>query len=389
MIYLDNSATTKPSDASLNAMREALSECWGNPGSVHRAGDAANALLQKARRSAEAAFCIRRPADGSIIFTSGGSEANNLAMLGSVRAKNRPERSGSRGTVMIGDGEHASVEEPAAQLSREGFTVLHVPTRGGRLDLDFIREHADASLILCAFMLVNNETGAVYDIKGAADIVRAASPKAFIHCDAVQAFMKMPLIPKALGADSISVSSHKIYAPKGAGALYVTAEVLRAKRLVPVIYGGGQEAGLRSGTENVPAIAAFGAACDEGMRELSARAEAVKKLSSYLAKKLPEEVRINEPADRLAGIVNITLPDIRSETMLNYLSGRDICVSAGSACSAHSGGVSRALTAFGLPENEADCSLRISLSHENTKAEIDELCAALKEGINKLCRKSK
>lgn len=387
MIYLDNSATTKPSDASLNAMREALSECWGNPGSVHRAGDAANSLLTKARRKAEAAFGIRRPADGSLIFTSGGSEANNLAILGSVRAKSRPQRGTSRGTIMISDGEHASVEEPAALLEREGFTVLRVPTRGGRLDLDYIRERADSSVILCAFMLVNNETGAVYDVKAAADIVRAASPKVFIHCDAVQAFMKMPIVPKAMGADSVAVSSHKIFAPKGAGALYVTAEVLRAKRLVPVIYGGGQEGGLRSGTENVPALAAFAAACDEGMREFSARAGAVGEICEYLTGKLPREVRINEPEKRLAGIVNITLPDIRSETMLNYLSGRDICVSAGSACSAHSGGVSRALTAFGLPEGEADCSLRISLSHENTKEEIDEFCVALGEGIAKLCRK--
>ena len=150
----------------------------------------------------------------------------------------RAKRHSGKAKIFISDGEHASVEAPARLLESEGYTVLRVPTRGGRLDLDFIRENADDSVILSAIMLVNNETGAVYDVKSAADIVRAASPKAFIHCDAVQAFMKIPVLPKRLGVDSVAVSSHKVFAPKGAGALYVSAEALRAKRLVPVIYGG-------------------------------------------------------------------------------------------------------------------------------------------------------
>lgn len=385
MIYFDNSATTKPSEASLSAMREALSECWGNPGSVHRAGDRAHAVLESARKSVGASFGIRRPADGSVIFTSGGSEANNLAILGSVRAK----RHSGKAKIFISDGEHASVEAPARLLESEGYTVLRVPTRGGRLDLDFIRENADDSVILSAIMLVNNETGAVYDVKSAADIVRAASPKAFIHCDAVQAFMKIPVLPKRLGVDSVAVSSHKVFAPKGAGALYVSAEALRAKRLVPVIYGGGQEGGLRSGTENVPAIAAFGAACAEESAHMAERAEYTAALRERIEEKLPQEIRQNRPEKAHFGIINITLPGIRSETMLNFLSGKDICVSAGSACSAHSGGVSRALTAFGLDDGGADCSLRISLSHLNTEAEADMLCAALGEGVAKLCRKSR
>ena len=389
LIYLDNSATTKPSDASLTKMREALSAYWGNPSSVHRVGDGAHRLLEEARANVGMTFGIRRPADGSIIFTSGGSEANSLAMLGSVYAKNRPEKSGSRGKVFISDGEHSSVEAAAAALEKDGFTVLRVPTVGGVLDLDFIRERADSTTVLMSVMLVNNETGALYDIKGAADIVRAASPKAFIHCDAVQAYMKMRLVPKALGVDSISVSAHKIFAPKGAGALYVTAEVLRGRRLTPVIYGGGQEGGLRNGTENVPAIAAMGEAAKEGAALLSERIARTEELREHLLARIKDCVALNIPREHIPNIVNITLPNIKSETMLNYLSGRGICVSAGSACSTHSPGVSRALRAFGLSEGAADSSLRISLSPMNTEEELDSFADALLTGIGSLARISK
>lgn len=389
LIYLDNSATTKPSDASLAKMREALSAYWGNPSSVHRAGDDAHRLLCEARDRVGAAFNIRRPSDGSVIFTSGGSEANSLAMLGSVYAKKRPDKGGSRGKVFISDGEHSSVEAAAAALEADGFTVLRVPTVGGALDLDFIRERADSSTVLMAIMLVNNETGALYDVRGAADIVRAASPKAFIHCDAVQAFMKCRMVPKALGVDSIAVSAHKIFAPKGAGALYVRADVLTGRRLVPIIYGGGQEMGLRSGTENVPAIAAFGAAAKEGMAELQGRVETTEALRDHLIARISDAVVLNIPENRIPNIVNLTLPNIKSETMLNYLSGKGICVSAGSACSTHAPGVSRALRAFGLSDGAADCSLRVSLSHMNTAKELDLFSDALLDGIGRLARISK
>lgn len=389
LIYLDNSATTKPSDASLAKMREALSAYWGNPSSVHRAGDSAHRLLEEARERVGAGFNIRRPADGSIIFTSGGSEANGLAMMGSVYAKSRPEKGGSRGKIFISDGEHSSVEASAKTLESDGFTVLRVPTVGGALDLDFIRENADSTTVLMAIMLVNNETGAIYDVKGAADIVRAASPKAFIHCDAVQAYMKMRIVPKALGVDSIAVSAHKIFAPKGAGALYVTADVLKGRRLVPVIYGGGQEGGLRSGTENVPAIAAMGEAAKEGAAQLSSRIARAEELREHLISRIKDSVTLNIPAEHIPNIVNITLPGIKSETMLNFLSGRGICVSAGSACSTHAPGVSRALKAFGLSDSAADSSLRISISHRNTKEELDSFADALAEGIGSLARISK
>lgn len=389
LIYLDNSATTKPSDASLAKMREALSAYWGNPSSVHRVGDGAHRLLEEARANVGLTLGIRRPADGSIIFTSGGSEANSLAMLGSVYAKNRPDKGGSRGKIFISDGEHSSVEAAAAALEKDGFAILRVPTAGGVLDLDFIRENADSTTVLMAMMLVNNETGALYDIKSAADIVRALSPKVFIHCDAVQAYMKTRLIPKALGVDSIAVSAHKIFAPKGAGALYVTADALKGRRLVPIIYGGGQEGGLRSGTENVPAVSAFGAAAKEGAAELDVRIRRTETLRDHLISRISDAVVLNIPERHIPNIINLTLPDIKSETMLNYLSGKGICVSAGSACSTHAPGVSRALRAFGLSDSAADSSLRVSLSHMNTEEELDSFADALRDGIGSLARITK
>lgn len=381
MIYFDNSATTKPTDASLNKMREALIVSFGNPGSVHMAGNEARRLLDEARKEVGKTFGIRRPADGEVIFTSGGSESNNLAIFGSIRAK---ERHG--GKIFITDGEHASVDRAAAELKKEGFEVLRIPTASGKLDTDFIEKYADSSTLLASMMLVNNETGALYDIKSAVKIFREKCPKIFIHCDAVQGYLKVNTTPKMLGVDSMAVSAHKIHAPKGAGALYVTAEVIKAKRIVPVIFGGGQEIGFRSGTENVPAIAAFGAAAKEGFNALHQRTETVAHLQEYLWKKIAGIVRINRPAEGIPNITNITLPQIKSETMLNFMSQKGICISAGSACSARSKGSSHALIAFGLPEKEADTSVRISLSHLNTEEEIDTFAKELESAVSTLAR---
>ncbi|MBE6713976.1 MAG: cysteine desulfurase [Ruminococcaceae bacterium] len=386
IIYLDNSATTRPSDASLKKMREALSVCYGNPGSVHAMGNDAHKMLENARQSIGLSLGVRRPSDGHIIFTSSGSEANNLAVFGSVFAKDRPVKGTSKGKILISDSEHPSVEKPCAGLEKEGFEVLRVPTAGGELDLDFIRQRCDQSCILASFMLVNNETGAVYNVAEAARLVRAAAPKAFIHCDCVQAYMKMRFTPKSLGIDALTVSAHKINAPKGAGALFITADVITGKRLVPVTLGGGQEMGFRSGTENTPAICAFGEAATEGMRQMGERIERVRSLRAALENELPQEVRINRPVNGYDGIVNLTLPMIKSETMLNYLSGEGICISAGSACSARGGAISSVLQAFGLPKEEADCSVRVSISHLNTEEEINIFSKALKTGIKRLAR---
>ena len=386
MIYLDNSATTKPSEASLQKMQEALRICYGNPGSVHQAGMDAHKLLEEARRQVAASLGLRRPADGQILFCSCGTEANNQAIFGTVYAKSRPEKSGSRGKILITEGEHPSVENAASKLESDGFTVHRIPTRGGALDLDDLEQAADDSVILAAMMLVNNETGALYPIRAAADIIRRKSPNAHIHCDAVQGYMRVPFTPASLGVDTLSVSAHKIYAPKGAATLYVSQDTIRKKRIIPILYGGGQEGGLRSGTENVPAIAAFGAAAREGMLEADARAEKVSDLHDFLIGKLSGLVQINTPEYGADAIVNITLPSIKSEVMLRALSAKGICVSAGSACSARAKKISRPLLAFGLSEREADCSLRISLSYQNTEEELTVFCDALEQELHRLAR---
>ena len=381
-IYLDNSATTVPSEASLQKMGEALRICFANPGSVHEAGLQAQELLEEARRQVASSLGVRRATEGQIIFTSGGTEANNLAILGSVFAKARP----SRGKILITDGEHPSVAQVAAKLADEGFVVSCIPTVGGALDLDALEAAANGDVLLAAIMLVNNETGALYPIKEAVELLRRKSPGAVIHCDAVQGYLRTPFAVSSLGVDTLSVSAHKIHAPKGAGALYVSRNLLQRRRIAPILYGGGQEGGLRSGTENVPAIAAFGAAAAEGMAAAEERRAQVAHLREYLLARLPAAVQVNTPARHVDAIVSITLPDVKSEVMLRALSARKIYVSAGSACAARSGKVSSTLLAYGLSGRQADCTLRISLSHRNTEAELDRFAAALAEEIGRLAR---
>lgn len=380
MIYLDNSATTRPSDGVVRAMTAALTDTWANPSSVHGAGGEAKRILDSARDTVMNALGVKRKSDGRIIFTSGGTEANNLAVFGVARAKNRPSKNGSRGIVMISDGEHPSVDNPASVLESEGFTVLRIPTKNGVLDLDFIKEHATSDVIFASIMLANNETGAVYDVRSASDIIKSASPSAVVHADCVQAFMKMKFSPASLKADAVTVSAHKICGPKGVGALFITEEIVRTKRLVPTVFGGGQEEMRRPGTENLPGIAGFAQAIREATAEFDMRCDTLNKLRAEADSALGKlsEIRINKPAEKyLPGVINVTLPKIKSETMLNALSGRGICVSAGSACSARQAHVSRALLAFGLTKDEADCSLRISMNHENTPADVAALAEAL------------
>ena len=387
-IYLDNSATTKPSEASLKKMGEALNVCYGNPSSVHKMGNEAKKMLDEARRQVILSLGFRRENDCRLFFTSGGTEANNMAVFGSVFAKDRPLKNGSRGKIFISAGEHSSVVNAAKRLEAENFTVLEVPTTGGVLDLDYIKENADNNTVLASFMLPNIETGAIYDVKSAFQIIRAASPKAVCHVDAVQAYLKTKFTPTSLSADLLSISAHKIFSPKGAGALYVTHDMIKAKRIIPILYGGGQEDDYRSGTENVPAIVAFGAAAAEGKAQMAERIEKITALREKLLAAIGQmNVRANIPEKTLPNIINITLPGIRSEIMLNYLSGEGICISAGSACSTHSSGPSHALLAYGLPRDEADTSVRISLSHENTEEEIDIFVSALEKGLQTLAKK--
>lgn len=388
MLYFDNAATTKPCPEAVAAVNDALTAVWGNPSSTHAAGNAAHTLLTESRRAVARALGVRRDTEGTVFFTGSGTEADNLALFGAVYAKNRPVQSGSRGRILITEGEHAAIENAARRLAEDGFEICRVPTKGGVLDQSYIEEKASGA-ILASFMLVNNETGALYDLRQAFDTVKRLSPSAVTHTDAVQAFLKVRFTPAALGADLVSVSGHKIGGPKGVGALYAAQPVLRAKKLIPVIHGGGQEEGMRSGTENLPGIAGFAAACRVGMARFAENAARAAALRADLAARLAAipEIRLNEPPARVDGILSLTMPAIRSETVLNFLSQRGICISAGSAC-ANNGhkATSRALAAYGLSPAEADTTVRVSLSYENTGEEIASLADALAEAVRMLQR---
>ena len=362
----------------LRAMEE-----FGNPSSLHAQGVAAAKLLKESRTLIGEALGERFLKEGQLVFTSCGTEASALALLGTAYAKERRTAK----TILTTDSEHPSVARTLDKLEAEGFRVVRVPTVGGAPDMDVVRAHCTPDLFMVSMMLVNNETGAVYPVREVFQLARAANPQVVCHTDAVQGFMKLPFTPRALGADLVTISAHKIGGPKGVGALFISERMKKEKRIVPVMLGGGQEFGLRSGTENMIGIAGFAAAAGSAMSKLRTAHAHMASLRERLTAGLAgTEITVNRPANAAPHIVSITLPDIKSETMLHYLSGQGISVSAGSACSAHKAGPSSVLLAFGLPSSRADCTLRVSLSPENTAADIDALLAALATGVSSLVR---
>ncbi len=385
LIYLDNSATTPLCAAARERMCEAM-DCFGNPSSTHTAGQAARTKLENARREVGRALGLSVLKPGELIFTASGSEADNLAILGGAYAKTR--RTANR--ILTTDGEHPAVREPLAALVRDGFDVVQIPTRGGILDLAAAEALMDEKLFMISMMLVNNETGARYPLERIFAAARRRSPGALLHCDAVQGFLKTPFTARSLGADMITVSAHKIGGPKGVGALWVEPKIHTAKRLVPTLLGGGQENGFRSGTENTIGIVGFGAAAAAGYASFSADLTRMRDLRDGLLSRLAEiapEVRPNLPPENAPHIASLTLPRIKSETMLNYLSRMGICISAGSACSAHAKNkTSAALLAFGLSAAEADSTIRVSLSPATTEEELCRFADALNEGVRTLVR---
>ena len=384
-IYLDNSATTKICEEALDTYVKASRMTYGNPSSLHGLGFEAEKILTTAR----AQICKSLRARGAdVIFCASGSEANNLAILGRAYSKERYKRGAK---IITTDGEHASVNEPLEKLTREGFRVVKIPTKHGILDMDRLKEELSADTILVTMMMVNNETGALYDISSVSRLVHTVCKDALVHVDATQSYLKLPFTKAALGADMITLSSHKIEGPKGVGALLIDESVKKNKGLSPIILGGGQEGGYRSGTENVPGIAAFGAAAEVGAVTLKERFLRMDELRTRLILGIKERdalcgISITEPESHAPHILNITLPKIKSETMLHYLSSLGIYVSSGSACSSNSGHISSALVAYGRTPEEADYSIRISLSARNCEEDIDELLSALESGISKLAR---
>ncbi len=365
-------------------------EAWGNPSSLHTMGVDAEKLVSDARKAVLSSLGVRpisKITEKQLIFTASGTEADNLALLGTAAAKNFAQ--GKK--IIVSDSEHPAVLEPAAELERRGFNVARIPTVGGVPDYGMIEREADKNTVLASFMTVNNETGAIYDIKRISSIIKAANPEALMHTDLVQGYMKLPITEKTLGADLITVSAHKIGGPKGIGALYVTADVLKKRQISPIIFGGGQEWGFRSGTENVPGIAGFGAAVKAAMGNVREFAETASAIREHLISALRDEsrfagVKLNLPEKSAPHILSITLPNIKSETALHFLSADGIYVSSGSACSSNTGHGSYTLRAFGLSDREADCTIRVSLGRENTIEEADTFLASLERALGTLVR---
>lgn len=389
IIYFDNSATTPVCDEAKNAMIDAMDR-YGNPSSLHDMGLDAESIVFSAKKNIMTALGLRfmTKSDGrQIIFTAGGTEADNLALRGVAFAKNFPQ--GKK--ILTSDSEHPAVLEALKELEAVGFEIVRIPTVRGLPDYDMIAEAADKNTILASFMLVNNETGAVYDIKRISDIVKAANPEALIHTDCVQGFLKLRFTPKSLGADLITMSFHKVNGPKGVGALWVSPDVLKARKLSPIIFGGGQENGMRSGTENVIGIAGAGAAVKANFERLDENIAHEREIREHLISCLSDEkrfpgVKLNLPENAASHILSIRLPDIKSEVMLHSLSHSGIYVSSGSACSSNTGHGSYVLKAFGLSDREADSTIRVSLGYQNTIDEADRFLNELEKSLSMLVR---
>lgn len=363
--YLDNSATTQVLKEAADEAFRLMVEDYGNPSSLHTRGFLAKKRLESARE----AIANRLGAQPEeVFFTGGGTEANNLALLGGALARKRLGRK-----IVTTAIEHDSVLNAARELERQGFQVTYVqPESDGNLDPDKLAEAIDRDTVLVSVMLCNNETGALLPVQAAARAIKRREAPALLHTDCVQAFCKVDFSPKKLGADLCTISGHKIHGPKGVGALYVKKGV----RILPQTFGGGQEKGLRSGTESLPLIGAFAKAAELAPRpgDLLARMEDLQKLLRQELLSIPG-VRINSPSGGLPYILNFSPMGVRAETMLHFLAGRGVFVSAGSACGKAK--PSHVLEAMGLPREQVASALRASFSRFST----GEDAAALAEGI--------
>ena len=364
MIYLDNSATTKPCKKAVEYLNNALTENWGNPSSLHILGMNAEDIVDASRKAVAKTLNAK---ESEIIFTSCGSEANNMAFMSALYRKNRGNR------IITTTIEHPSVLEAAKRMEGLGFEVIYLkPSASGVISLDDLKSALNEKTLLVSIMTVNNEIGTIQPIEAAVKLTRQLSHFAYFHTDAVQAYGKMHINAQKLGVDMLTASGHKIHAPKGIGFLYKNQKC----HLAPFIVGGGQEKGLRSGTESVPLIAALQGAVEELPNPI-AQLLKMRELYNYAKEKitLDGDVIINSFDDGLPYILNVSIPGYRSETMLHFLESKGIYVSSGSACA--KGSTSYVLKEIGANEKLQDSMLRISFNHTTTKDDIDKLCDAL------------
>lgn len=374
-VYLDNAATTRVCPEAADIAYKTMLETYGNPSSTHTKGREAKAVLDNARKQLAAALDC---APGEVYFTSCGSEGDNWAIINGAESMRR------KGLHIISsEVEHDAVRKSMDELKRRGFEVTMLkPESDGSISPEAVAAALRPDTVLVSVMMVNNETGAVTDIAAVAKALKKAKSIALLHTDAVQGFMKVPFSAKRLGADMITVSGHKIHAPKGIGALYIKTGV----KIKPYIMGGAQESGLRAGTEAMPQIAAFGKACELAKASMNDATERMAQLRQYAAGRIvaemPEAVIIGGGAPH---ILSVSLPGWRSEVLMNFLEARSVFVSRSSACK--KGGRSHVLEAMGLPAEVIDGAVRISLSRYTTKDELDELCSALKDAHDTLAHR--
>lgn len=374
MVYLDNSATTKPCAGAVEAAVQMMTENFGNASSLHGAGVQAMKVLMEARRTvADALGCD----SAEIYFTSGGTEANNMAVFGAAQAG---RHKGKR--IVTTAVEHESVLEPCSVLEKAGFEVIRIlPDRFGRITAGQIAEAIDQNTVLVSVMHVNNESGAVFPVETIRSAIKRAGAPALLHIDCVQSFGKLPVRVKKLDADLVTVTAHKIHGPKGIGALYIKKGV----HIPPRTFGGEQEGKMRPGTESTPLIAAFAAAVKalpdhkKVQKQVQALNEAARRGMEDLG------MVINSAPEASPYILNAALEGIRSQTLIQFLSSRGVCVSSGSACAR--GKRSHVLQAMGLADDRIDSSIRISFSRDNTEEDIAALCAALQEAKAQLARR--
>ena len=370
MIYLDNSATTKPCREAVEAMTAALTENWGNPSALYDFGIDTARLLRTARHQVAAAMGAE---PDRIFFTSGGTEADNWAIFGAAK------RMGKRGKHIITTAiEHHAVLNCMKELEAQGFEVTYLkPDKQGTVTLEALKEALRKDTVLVSVMMVNNEVGSVMPIDRMAKLTHRICPDAIFHTDAVQGFLKIPFAAKTLGADLISISSHKVHGPKGAGALYISPKL---KSFPALLIGGGQEGNFRSGTEGTPAIFGFAAACEAVSKTYKADAEHEKVLLNSLVEKISalEGIRING-AHEAPHILSLSIPGVPTQNTINILQDHGICVSAGSACA--KGHRSHVLTAMKVPEKAMDGSFRVSLCRDTTAEELDKLFTVLRDEI--------
>lgn len=381
-VYFDNSATTRCYDSVKEIVIRTMTEDFGNPSAMHLKGVEAEKYVKD---SAAKLARILKVQEKEILFTSGGTESDNLALIGAAMAN---KRSGNH--IITTAVEHPAVSQPALFLQEQGFEVTYLPVDSrGVVKLDALEAVLRPDTILVSVMYVNNEVGAVMPVEEIGRRIRERSPKALFHVDAIQAFGKYRIYPKKMGIDLLSVSSHKIHGPKGVGFLYINEKA----KLQPQILGGGQQSGMRSGTDNVPGIAGLGVAAEEIYRDLDANVEKMYSLKGHIAKGLEKipDIRINGMALREGApqILSISVMGVRSEVLLHSLEERGIFVSAGSACSSHKRKPSSTLTAMGMAKDQIESTVRLSFSEENTAEEADYFLQVMGELVPVLRRYSR